>query len=233
MTEPCVFILWETARPAEQRILADLKRHFAVHDVVEVSWPPELFSRNLTRLYGQALPSGSDKEQQCGLGPFLVIIASDPRARYGLRRTTRGVRRVSTHAARAKARYRRWTGGGFRVHGSLDRSEAERDLRLLLREPADARAAQSWDGVVRAEAPTATDWSDAKDLVAAIASATPARLLADEGLVVRISAEDVWWAIVIAGGDAPAADAREAECQVHIGGESRRLLVSAAAPPPR
>jgi hypothetical protein len=199
--------------------------------VLEVTWPRELFARNLTRLYGEALPSGSEKEQQCGTGPFLVVVATDTRPRYGVRRTTRGLRRVNTHLARAKARYRRWTGGGFLVHGSLDRSEAERDLRLLLREPADAHDGERWDGAIRPESTDPTAWSDTHDLLAAIASATPASLVEDETSGIHIAAEDVWWAIVIAGGDPPAADAIDARADVTIDGQPRALRVTSLASP--
>jgi hypothetical protein len=232
VTEPCVFVLWETARSSQDRILADLARRFEVCDVIEVTWPPEVFSRNLTRLYGEALPSGSDKEEQCGTGPFLVVVATDRRPHHGLRRTTRGLRRVNTRLARAKARYRRWTGGGFRVHGSLDRAEAERDLRLLLREPADARTSRRWDGVVRPACTDPTAWADSHDLVAAIASATPASLLDDEVSGVHVAAEDVWWAIVIAGGDPPAADALDAQADVTINGRPRALRITSSATGP-
>jgi hypothetical protein len=227
MREPCVFVLWERARPSQTRILDDIARRFELCDVLEVTWPPELFSRNLTRLYGEALPSGSEKEQQCGTGPFVVAVATDRNPRYGLRRTTRGFHRVNTRLARAKARYRRWAGGDFRVHGSLDRVEAERDLRLLLGVPAKALVGGRWDGVIRAGGADATAWADVSDLVAAIAAATPATLGADEAAGVHIVAEDVWWAVVIAGGDPPASDARTAQTTVTIGGRPRELRVTA------
>jgi hypothetical protein len=229
VSDPCVFVLWEKARPSQKRILDDLARRFELRAVLELAWPRDQFARNLTRLYGEALPSGSDKEEQCGTGPFLVVVAADTRPRYRVRRTTRGLRRVNTHPARAKARYRRWTGGGFRVHGSLDRAEAERDLRLLLREPADGRAGERWDGVIRPVSVDATAWSDAHDLLAAIAAATPATLAEDDPPELQIVTDDVWWAIAIAGGDPPSADARSAQTEVRIGGRTQMLRVTAAA----
>jgi hypothetical protein len=231
VTEPCVFVLWESARPSQRRILDDLARRFDVHDVLELTWPAGVFSRNLTRLYGEALPQGSDKEHECGTGPFLVVVASDSRPRYATRRTTRGLRRVNKRAARAKSRYRRWTGGGFRVHGSLDRVEAERDLRLLLREGPGARAGRRWDGVIRPDATDPVGWADTRDLVASVEAATPASLAGEDGAVVHIVAEDVWWATVIAGGDPPPADARAAHAVVSIGARPRTLRVTAPEVP--
>jgi hypothetical protein len=226
-SEPCVFVVWETARHAERRIVEDLGARFVLADVVEVEWPAALFARNLTRLYGEALPPGSRKEQESGTGPFVVVAAVDARPRHGLRRTTRGLRVVNVRAAAAKRRYRRWTGGGFRVHGSLDRSEAERDLRLLLGVGAEDVLERRWDGAVRRIVAGSFEWERVADVLAAIASATPAAVVRDEGGVLVIRAEDVWWACTIAGGDPPAPDARAAELTVRIGGAERLLRLEA------
>jgi hypothetical protein len=229
VSEPCVFVLWETARSQEKRIVDDLGRRFALCQVIEITWPPHSFARNLTRVYGEALPSGSDKERECGTGPFLVVVAADPSPRYRLRRTSRGVRRVNARAAAAKRRYRRWTAGGFRVHGSLDRAEAERDLQLLLRQSGAEAIGSRWDGRVRRIAANDDDWSDAAQLLAAIASATPATLEHEDATTVRLRAEDVWWAAVIAGGDPPDDDAEEADLTISIGGGPRSLRIEKLA----
>jgi hypothetical protein len=223
--EACVFVLWEAARHREETILADLGRRFAVADVVEMTWAPAAFSRRLTRMYGEALPPGSNKERECGAGPFLVVVAVDTRPRYGLRWTTRGLRRVNVRAAAAKRRYRRWAGGGFRVHGSIDRSEAERDLRLLLGIGGQSVVSRRWDGKIRSVAEDDVRWSGVDELVEALASATPTSLIADDEARLVVATDDVWWAAVIAGGDPPAAGAAGAELDVSIAGARRRLQV--------
>lgn len=221
--EACVFVIWASARESEHEILEDLRVRFALADVIELRWAADEFSRNLTRLYGEALPPGSGKERECGVGPFVVAIAVDSRPRYGLRRATRGVRRVNIRAAAAKRRYRRWTGGGFRVHGSLDRREAERDLQLLLGLGAESVVGRRWDGVVRTRAGGDVQWDRVDDLIAAVAAATPALLAADDGETIVLRTEDVWWAAVIAGADPPAADADVLQLQIQVGGSERRL----------
>jgi len=228
--EPCVFVLWESARAAEDAILADLRRRFVLADVVEVEWPGDAFARNLTRVYGDVLAPGSEKERQCGTGPFLLVVAIDPRPRYGLRRTSRGLRRVNVAAAAAKRRYRRWTGGGFRVHGSLDRAEAERDLRLMLGVGADSVVESRWDGEVRRLVADRPQWASVDDLLAAIVSATPASVVhaADGEVVVRT--DDVWWAAAIAGGEPPAEAARAVELDVTIAGSLSVLRLEPASP---
>lgn len=220
--EVSVFVIWSSARRWSEPILEDLRARFTLADVIELTWPPEAFARHLTRFYGTALPPGSDKERQCGTDPFLVVVAVDPRPRYGIRRTTRGFRRVNVRAAAAKRRYRRLSGGGFAVHGSLDADEARRDLRLLLGlEPADVLDGR-WDGTVRTLTSDRLTWSSVDELVSTIAAATPA-VLADDGATLVVRTDDVWWAGVIAGGDPPEPYAREAELEVSIDGRTRTL----------
>ena len=232
MSELCVFVLWERARPWEERILDDLGRRFELCDVVDVTWPPARFGQFLTRLYGEALPAGSEKERACGTGPFLVVAARDPAPRYRLRRTTGGgIRRVNARAARAKRRYRRWAGGdGFRVHGSLDAAEAERDLRLLLRLAPGDVVERAWDGTVHRTDADPVSWESGADLLATVGAATPASLVSDDGTETHLAVEDVWWAAAIAGGEPPAADAREAVVDARVGGAPRRVRITQRTP---
>jgi hypothetical protein len=222
--EPCVFVIWSSARGLQDAIVADLERRFALADVVELTWPGEAFSRNLMRLYGSVLPPGSEKELETGTGPFVMVVAVDERPRYGLRRTSRGLRRVNVSAAAAKRRYRRWSGGGFKVHGSLDAAEAERDLRVLMGVGAATVVSRRWDGRVSSLTRTDPEWPTLDDLVSSIAAATPASVTED-GLQIHLNADDVWWAAVIAGGDPPDTDARAVELEVTVGGAPRHLRI--------
>jgi hypothetical protein len=224
--EVCVFVIWSTARPWSDAILADLQKRFVIADVVELTWSRERFAHHLTRFYGTALPPDSDKERQCGTDPFLVVVALDLHPRYGIRRTTRGFRRVNVRAAAAKRRYRRLAGGGFAVHGSLDCGEARRDLRLLLGCGPEEMLDRRWDGTVRTLTVGALEWSSTDELIGAIASATPATLETDDGLTVVVQTDDPWWAAVIAGGDAPEPYTREAQLEIPINGQMRTLRLT-------
>ena len=127
--EPYVFILWSQARREERRILADLHARFAVLDMVEVVWTQgDTFARSLTRMYGSALPPGSDKELHCGDGPFLVVVVEDSHPRRRPRRTNHGVRLLNSAVIDARQRYRNWTGGGYRVHASDSVEDADHPL---------------------------------------------------------------------------------------------------------
>ncbi len=125
-----VFVLWSNALGQEERILRDISDEFVVRDVRRVSWPAAEFSWNLTRFYGGTLPPRAEKERHCGTDPFLVVVVEDPEPSYAPRRTPKGV--VNARTFDAKQRHRRWTGGGHRIHASLDPTEAEHDLFLLL-----------------------------------------------------------------------------------------------------
>lgn len=177
-----VFVLWSNALVQQERILGDIASEFEIREVTRVRWPVTEFSRNLTRFYGGLLPPRAEKERHCGTDPFLVVVVEDRDPLYGPRRTPAGI--VNARMFDAKQRHRRWTGGGHRIHASLDPREAEHDLVLLLgRASADYRAPSGrWDGAIT-EGPTALagagGWASVSELLAAVEVATPYVLLAE------------------------------------------------------
>lgn len=132
MPETHLFIIWETARVSEKRILDDISETFDILRVYEITWGQEHFSRNLSRFYGSNLPPNSRKEQHCGTGPFLAVIVEDKSPKYHVRTTSKGNQRVNTRMFDAKTRHREWTGGGHRIHGSNSVVEADQNFTLLL-----------------------------------------------------------------------------------------------------
>lgn len=202
-----LFVLWSQARPAEARILDDLHQRFQVLDAVEVTWSPgEVFARSLTRMYGDALEVGSEKERHCGTGPFRAVVVADLRPRYSLRHTSRGRRLQNIAVFDARQRYRAWTGGGHRVHASDSALETERNLRLLL----DAGTADyhlprlPLPGERSAGDPVGTHGWDSRrqldDALAAYGAHPVRRAGSDATAVTEYEATDVWWALHIAGG---------------------------------
>jgi hypothetical protein len=174
--EEQVFVVWSHGLYATDRILADMERYFEILDVTQLSWSEASFSKNLTRFYGGLLPAGAEKEKHCGTGPFLVIVVRDPSPSYAPRRTPVGV--VNAKMFDAKRRYRAWTGGGHRVHCTLNQREADRDLFLLLGRRRDNYRGQTqrWDRVVRSRRSDpvgASGWRDTSELLAAIEVTTP------------------------------------------------------------
>ena len=177
-----VFVLWSKALVQQQRILDDIAGTFRIRDVHRVSWPVDGFSRNLTRFYGGLLPPRAEKERHCGTDPFLVVVVEDAEPLYRPRRTPAGI--VNARTFDAKQRHRSWTGGGHRIHASLNPGEAEHDLFLLLGRTSASYLASSdgWDGEITA-GPTAVrganGWLSVAELLAAVEVATPYVLLGE------------------------------------------------------
>lgn len=126
-----LFILWEKGRVAQTKILSDLREHFDVLNLIEVTWSAENSSLNFSRFYGEHLPSNSEKEEECGIGPFLVVIVKDETPIYAERDTNRGIEIVNTNMFDAKMRYREWTGGGHKIHATNSEVESNHDITLL------------------------------------------------------------------------------------------------------
>lgn len=211
-----VFVLWSEARREQDRILADLTARFRVRDVVEVSWTSDdTFATSLTRMYGDALPPGSDKERHCGTGSFLLVVVEDPSPRFRPRHTGRGRRLLNSNVYDARLRYREWTGGGYRVHASDSVVETERNLVLLLgQRAADVTGPWSAEDGWRAHAadPVGTHgWSSREQLLQALApyGAQPDADADADADAIRVRASDVWWAERIAGGRELRAGARQ------------------------
>ena len=126
-----IVIIWEKALNKFDQILYDLKNSFDVIDVIEVKWSDEYFSNNLTRFYGENLPDGSFKQRHCGTGPFIAVIIKDNNPIYEKRQTSKGVSLVNSQLFDKKDLYRKWTGGGHKVHTSNNLNESKQDIFFL------------------------------------------------------------------------------------------------------
>jgi hypothetical protein len=134
-----MFVLWEHARPAWDRILDDLALRFEIIHVRHITWPESDVDDNFLRLYGSApLADGAGPEKFkrrdiVGSGTFTLVVVEDRRPHYVIDRTySRKVEVVNRSVVEAKAAYRAWTEGGFRVHSSNSLGEFFRDMTLLV-----------------------------------------------------------------------------------------------------
>lgn len=232
-----LFVVWSRGREKEDEILSDLAHDFELLDVAEITWTARDFSRNLTRFYGEALPSGSEKERHCGNGPFLVIVVRDSRPENRLRSLAHGKAQViDVRTLDAKERYRVWTGGGHRVHATLDAREFAHDLFLLLgRLPTDYEDAQHWNGEIvsyRRDLSGAGGWRDVGELLTAL-ELTAGRVALTEPIGsdgrLSLAVEDPWWAAVVADGEPGVQDPWAREHVVHISGRDVRLQLESTA----
>lgn len=132
MKEIHLFIIWEKARNCSKKILEDIENNFKILNIYDISWSQEKFSENMSRFYGQKLPKNSHKEKHCGRGNFLLIIVEDEKPEYKFRETSRGKEKVNINMFDAKQKYREWTGGGHKIHGTNSVDETKHDIILLL-----------------------------------------------------------------------------------------------------
>ncbi|ASR48621.1 hypothetical protein B4V02_18965 [Paenibacillus kribbensis] len=146
-----LFIIWEHATYCAQQIIEDLKVKFTIKRVYQIYWNNSNFSKNLSRLYGQSLPPGCEKQIHCGMGPFILVIVQDENPVYAIRSTSKGMCNVNINTFDAKSLYRTWTGGGHRIHGTNTQIECDHDLTLFI--SCNAKTFLSyfpgnWDGVI-------------------------------------------------------------------------------------
>jgi hypothetical protein len=134
-----MFVLWEHATPEWARIVEDLDRRFGVIHRRHVTWPEADVDDNFLRLYGSAPLAGRTNEtvfrrkEIVGAGTFAIVVVEDRDPHYAYDRTySRKVEIVNRRIAEAKATYREWTGGGFKVHSSNSLGEFFRDMTLLV-----------------------------------------------------------------------------------------------------
>jgi hypothetical protein len=132
-----MFVLWESAREQWPVIVQDIARHFTLLDIRHITWPTSQVDDNFLRLYGSPPQGGTGthfkRKEIVGAGTFAVVTVEDPAPRYIYDRTfSKKVELVNRAIVEAKARYRSWTGGGFRVHSSNSLGEFFRDMTLLV-----------------------------------------------------------------------------------------------------
>lgn len=159
--ETHLVIVWAGAAEHRDRILEDLAGPFTIRDVVDRTWPDH--EANLSRFYGVNLRGGGGK----GEGQFRAIVVTDPYPEYEERRTSRGVKTVNARVFDRKMRYRKWAGGGHKVHATNTVDEARHDLALLHGTTPESYVTE-WDGAIRLdERPLlgANGWDDIHQLL--------------------------------------------------------------------
>lgn len=131
-----LFVLWENARKAEERIMQDIRSKFEVLAAVPASWPRGISAATaFKRFYGTFLVDPEGKAKRAGAGEFLVVVVRDPNPVYKLVETVRGLEKVDVNIFDLKYVYRSWVGGQHRVHGTNSTEEARRDIMLLTGHP--------------------------------------------------------------------------------------------------
>ena len=122
-----LFVIWSSALPLADRMLADMARRLEI--VWRCEFPIEGRTRDFyRRFYAHMRLDGKRKEKSCGKGPYMLVVVRDPVPEYVNSPSGNTVNRTMLEL---KARYREWALRGYRVHGTLTREEFARDIMVL------------------------------------------------------------------------------------------------------
>lgn len=163
--------MWESARSKEKFLFEELKKKFIIIDVYEITWSKKNFVNNMKRFYGPKLGDASKKAANCGMGPFLLVLISDPNPKFARRRTSNGMELVNTNLYDNKKIYRKKTGTGFAIHSSVTDKETNDDLTLLLgknTQDLTKNISNKWDGSIKnikSDLIGHDGWKDLKELL--------------------------------------------------------------------
>jgi hypothetical protein len=147
-----LFIIWESGRTKENILLQEIKKKFIIRDIYEIKWSKENFANNLRRFYGPKLGNVEQKTKDCGIGPFLLVLVSDPNPKFGKRRTSLGMEIVNLNLYDNKRLFRRLTNKGYAIHSSLNDKETNDDLTLLLGQNTEdlvKSLPENWNGTIK------------------------------------------------------------------------------------
>jgi len=131
MSELHLLIIWSKGLYKKEKIISDIKTKFDILRIYNIKWSVNKFSENLSRFYSENLPKNSSKERHCGNGVFTCILVKDNNPIYEQRKTSRGYRVVNVNLFDSKQLYRKWTGGGHKIHATDDISETKIQLAIL------------------------------------------------------------------------------------------------------
>ena len=144
-SEKHIFMLWEKAREQENRIIKNIQEKFNVLKAYKISWNKTEFNKNLSRFYGENLPNGCHKHLHVGDGEMSLYIVEDKKPIYNIRETSKGLEKVNINIFDKKQLYRKWTGGGHKIHASNNIKEAKSDILLLTGELYDEINNELWN----------------------------------------------------------------------------------------
>ncbi len=129
-----------------------------------------------------------------------IVVEASPRA--AARQVRGGWSAANATLLGAKRRYRRWAGGGYRVHATLTPSEARKDAVLVLGESPDELRERRWDGTIRVRERDLLgdpDWASLDELETALSATVRCafRRGLDDDHPLEVLTDDSWWAVRI------------------------------------
>ncbi|WP_179362870.1 hypothetical protein [Nitrosopumilus oxyclinae] len=158
--------------------MEEIKKKFIIRDVYEIKWATKNFSDNMKRFYGPKLGNVLTKTSDCGTGPLLLIVISDPNPKFGKRRTSNGMELVNINLFDNKKLYRKLTGVGYAIHSSITDKETNDDLTMLLGKNVSdlsKNLPKNWDGKIKkleSDLIGQNEWKDMNQLFYVLNSTT-------------------------------------------------------------
>lgn len=126
-----LFIIWNKALFAREKIINDLKESFDIQTDIFVEWSRENFDKNLKAFYGFKIDNIKQKTRYIGTGKFNVILVKDDNPSFEVKTINGITQRINTKVLDKKKLYRKWTADCFRVHCSTNKEETDHDLTVL------------------------------------------------------------------------------------------------------
>ena len=169
-SENHLFIIWSKAITKRREIVEDICNEFELINEVEVTWSKRHFTRNLSRFYGQKLPNNGEKQRHCGRGTFVVVIVKDHKPQYkdidiG---NDRGTASVNWNVYKKKKLYRKWTGGGHKIHATNDSLEYYHDIFLLFGKSEECYLRNELTTIYKKDLVGADNWESMKEFSSAL-----------------------------------------------------------------
>ena len=131
-----LFVLWRKARPQRERILADLAREFTVLERFDVKWPWWRTPALLRAFYSdRRWIRWIRKAMTCGAWSFEAVLVRDGHPDFAGTGEAGYFPGENKHVHDIKQRYRRWTGGRWRVHSSATPGETAYQYKFLAGRP--------------------------------------------------------------------------------------------------
>eukprot|EP01060_Flectonema_neradi_P023478 TRINITY_DN31756_c0_g1_i1.p1 TRINITY_DN31756_c0_g1~~TRINITY_DN31756_c0_g1_i1.p1 ORF type:complete len:349 (+),score=50.11 TRINITY_DN31756_c0_g1_i1:153-1199(+) len=133
-----LFIIWNGAMKYANKIISNIQESDNFEIYKKITWVhnKDTYREDLWRLYwgkgGLQKKGMTKKVQQCGgAGKAIVLLVEDKNPVYGNVETAHGTDYVNKNMHTAKYKYRKMSGGGFKVHGTYNMAETEHDSFVL------------------------------------------------------------------------------------------------------
>lgn len=126
-----VIIIWQNARSQEKIIIEDIAKSFVIKSKYLITWSNKKAYENMSRFYAIKSRYAKQKLKHCGDGEFVLLVVEDQSPNYEIRTTSDGDVKVNINLFDKKALYRKWTGGGHKIHTTNTTIETSHNLAMI------------------------------------------------------------------------------------------------------